>query len=236
MIYIGTSGYFYKNWVGEFYPADIKTHELFNYYAKHFNSLELNSTFYRFPKITTLKSWKYKLKKINNFKLSIKANRQITHRSKLKNIDELKNFIKICKNLGNSLGVVLFQLPPSLKYDIELLIHFTRAFGKDIKYAIEFRNDSWYRIETYAHLKDKNIALVWHDYNQEINFEKTSDFVYVRLHGSEGKYKGNYSDEFLLNLYNRIKSNESYVYFNNTDDNSAFKDALRLKAISENKF
>ena len=235
MIYIGTSGYFYKNWVGEFYPANLKTYEFFDYYAQKFNTLELNSTFYRFPKITTIKSWKYKLKKLNSFKLSIKANRQITHRSKLKDSDELKSFISICKNLGNSLGVILFQLPPSLKYDIDLLIHFTRVLDEDIKYAIEFRNDSWYRIETYAHLKDKNIALVWHDYNQDINFEKTADFVYVRLHGSKGKYKGNYSDEFLLDLYSRLKEQESYVYFNNTDDNSAFKDALRIKAVSEIK-
>jgi len=235
MIYIGTSGYFYKNWVGEFYPADIKTHEFFNYYAKHFNSLELNSTFYRFPKITTIKSWKYKLKYFENFKISIKANRNITHKSRLKDLDELKDFLSVIKNLDIYLGAVLFQLPPSLKYDIRLLINFTRALDDDLKYAIEFRNSSWYRLETYTHLKDKNIAVVWHDYNQEINFTQTADFIYVRLHGTQGKYKGNYSDEFLLELKNRIKDNESYVYFNNTDDNSACKDALRLKAVFENK-
>jgi len=236
MIYIGTSGYFYKSWVGEFYPPGLKTYQFFDYYANTFDSLELNSTFYRFPKTASVKSWKYRLKKFDNFKISLKANRQITHNSKLKDTDKLKEFINVCKILENSLGVILFQLPPGLKYDIELLINFTKALDNKIKYAIEFRNDSWYRIETYAHLKDKNIALVWHDYNQEINFERTADFVYVRLHGSKGKYKGCYSDEFLLDISKRLKNSESWVYFNNTDDNSAFKDALRLKGVLKNKF
>jgi len=235
MIYCGTSGYYYKNWVGEFYPASIKPYGFFDYYAGIFNSLELNSTFYRFPKITTIKSWKYKLKN-RDFKLSIKANRIITHTYKLKNTEELKNFISVIKVLDTKLGAVLFQLPPSLKYDIELLENFTRSLDNDLKYAIEFRNGSWYRIETYTHLKNKNIALVWHDYNQEINFEKTADFIYVRLHGANGKYKGAYSDEFLLDLKNRISDNETYIYFNNTDDNSAFKDAKRCLELFKNKF
>ena len=73
--------------------------------------------------------------------------------------------------------------------------------------------------------------MVWHDYNQELICKQTADFIYVRLHGSQGKYKGSYEDEFFKNLKSKFNSDEIYVYFNNTDDNSAFKDALRAKEI-----
>jgi len=232
MIYIGTSGYYYKNWVGEFYPSSLKSYEFFDYYSKVFNTLELNSTFYRIPTKSTLNSWKYKLKKKENFKLSIKAHKSLTHRYRLKNIDEIKNYVNLISVLDSYIGAVLFQLPPSLKYDIEVLINFAKIFdNQNIKVAIEFRNESWYRIETYTLLNEKNIAIVWHDYNQELICKQTADFIYVRLHGSQGKYKGSYEDEFFKNLKSEFNSDEIYVYFNNTDDNSAFKDALRAKEI-----
>ena len=233
MIFIGTSGYFYKNWIGDFYPADLPKSKYFEYYVKFFNSLELNSTFYRFPKISTIKNWKYKIK--NNFKLSIKANRIITHTKKLKyNENYLNEFIDTISILKEKLGVILFQLPPSLKYDIERLEDFILKLNKNLKYAIEFRNKSWYNINTYKILKKYNIALVWHDFNQEFNFTKTADFEYVRFHGYSGKYIGRYPDKILENIVKRISSN-AFVYFNNTDDNSAFRDAIRFKKLIEEK-
>jgi len=237
MIYIGTSGYYYKNWVGEFYPSSLKSYEFFDYYSNVFNTLELNSTFYRIPTKSTLNSWKYKLKKKENFKLSIKAHKSLTHKYRLKNIDEIKDYVNLISILDSYLGAVLFQLPPSFEYDIETLINFSKIFdNQNIKAAIEFRNQSWYRIETYAILNEKNIAMVWHDYNQELICKQTADFIYVRLHGSQGKYKGSYGDEFFKNLKSKFNSDEIYVYFNNTDDNSAFKDALRAKEIFGIKF
>ena len=231
MIYIGTSGYFYKNWIGDFYPLDLPKSRYFEYYVKFFNSLELNSTFYRFPKTSTIKSWKYKIK--NNFKLSIKANRIITHTKKLNcNEDYLNKFIETASILQEKLGVILFQLPPSLKYDLERLEKFVSKLNKNLKYAIEFRNKSWYNENTYQILKNHNIALVWHDFNQEFIFEKTADFEYVRFHGYSGKYKGSYPEDILKEILNKL-NNEAYVYFNNTDDNSAFKDALKFKSIAE---
>ena len=232
MIYIGTSGFIYKNWVGDFYPTDIPKYKYFEYYVKYFNSLELNSTFYRFPKITTMRSWKYKIK--SDFKLSIKANRIITHTKKLKCNEKLKEFLEVVSILGEKLGAILFQLPPSLKFDLDRLENFANKLDKEFKYAIEFRHKSWYNDNTYEILKEKNIALVWHDFNQEFIFEKTADFEYVRFHGYTGKYKGSYPDEVLKDIAKKL-DNEAFIYFNNTDDNSAFKDAMRFKKLIEEK-
>ncbi|QCI28356.1 DUF72 domain-containing protein [Caminibacter pacificus] len=228
-IYIGTSGFIYKNWVGEFYPPDLPKSKYFDYYATYFNSLELNSTFYKIPKPTTFKSWKYKIRKLNDFKLSIKANRYITHTKKLLPTQKLNEFVELVKILEDNLGALLFQLPPSLKFDDERLENFCISLDKDIRYAIEFRNKTWYNDKTYEILKRYNVALVWHDFNQDIVFEKTADFEYVRLHGSNSKYSGSYDDEFLNSLAQKLTY--AFVYFNNTDDNSAFKDALRLKKL-----
>jgi len=229
MIYIGTSGFFYKSWVGDFYPSDLPKYKYFEYYSKFFNSLELNSTFYKFPAKTTMKNWKYKIK--NGFKLSIKANRIITHTKRLNcNDNYLNDFLETVSVLEDKLGAVLFQLPPSLKYDIDRLYNFVSKLKLELKYAIEFRDKSWYNENTYKVLKDKNIALVWHDFNQEMITQKTADFEYVRFHGFSGKYKGSYSDKVLKKVMSKL-SNTAFVYFNNTADNSAFKDALKLKNL-----
>jgi uncharacterized protein YecE (DUF72 family) len=228
MIYIGTSGYFYRNWQGDFYPADLPTYKWLEYYVRFFDSLELNSTFYKFPKISTLKNWKYKIK--NNFKLSIKANKIITHTSKLKNLDKLTEFLNNVSVLNEKLGVVLFQLPPGLKYNKDLFLNFIDRLDKNLKYAIECRNKSWYNDEAYEMMKQNNICLVWHDFNQNFIFEYTADFNYVRFHGFSGKYIGSYPDETLKQIKSKLL-NESYVYFNNTDDNSAFRDAKRFMKL-----
>jgi len=233
MKYIGTSGFLYQNWVGEFYPPDLPKYRYFDYYVKFFNSLELNSTFYKFPTISSIRSWKYKLKKYD-FKLSIKANRIITHFSKLKNFDKLKEFIELISILEDRLGAILFQLPPSLRFDENLLKDFINHLDNK-KYAIEFRNKSWYKDKTYEILKSKNIALVWHDFNQEFIFEKTASFSYVRFHGFSGKYKGSSPDDILKEVAKKLQE-LSFIYFNNTLDNSAVKDALKMTNIVKNSF
>ncbi len=224
---IGTSGFIYQNWVGCFYPPNLPKSKYLEYYAKYFNTLELNSTFYKIPKESTFKSWKYKLKKLN-LTLSIKANKLITHTFLLKNVEIANQFVKKAF-LVEKLEVILFQLPPSLKFDKNLLKNFIDGL-MEAKYAIEFRNKSWYNDETYKILSSRNIALVAHDFNQNFFIKQTADFVYIRLHGYKGKYKGSYPDEFLKEL---TKYKSGYVYFNNTSDCSAPFDAIRLKRIME---
>ncbi|WP_457564229.1 DUF72 domain-containing protein, partial [Caminibacter sp.] len=217
---IGTSGFIYKNWVGCFYPPELPKSKYLEYYAKYFVTLELNSTFYKIPKESTFKSWKYKLKKLN-LSLSMKANRIITHTYKLKRPDIANQFIQKAKLVEN-LDAILFQLPPSLKFDADLLENFVNNLTEG-KYAIEFRNKSWYNEKTYEILSSKNIALVSHDFNQKFFIKQTADFVYIRLHGYTGKYRGSYPNEFLKSL---SKYENGYCYFNNTDDCSAPFDAM----------
>ena len=223
---VGTSGFIYKNWVGCFYPPELPKSKYLEYYSKHFNTLELNSTFYKTPKDSTFKSWKYKLKKLN-LSLSIKANRLITHTYRLKNIEIANEFVKKAK-LVEKLECILFQLPPSLKFDEVLIKEFVSGLI-ECKYAIEFRNKSWYNDKTYEILNSKNISMVAHDFNQNFFLKQTADFVYIRLHGSKGKYIGSYSDDFLK----KISIYEGFCYFNNTDDCSAPFDAMRLKKMVE---
>jgi uncharacterized protein YecE (DUF72 family) len=182
MLYVGASGYFYKNWIGDFYPPELPLSKWLEYYVKFFNSIKLNSIFYKFP---------------------------ITHTSKLKNLEKLKEFLEIVLIIDDKLGVILFQLPPSLKYEKELFINFINALDKNLNYAIEFRNKSWYIDEVYDLMKANNICLVWHDFNQDFIFEYTANFNYVRFHGISGKYIGSY-------------------------DNSAFKDAKRFIELKNN--
>jgi len=232
VLYIGTSGFIYSKWRGKFYPEDVPKFKYFDYYAEHFNSLELNSTFYKIPKETTVKSWKYKLKKYN-MKMSIKANQNITHKNKLQKPELALEFTGLLNPIKEYLGAILFQLPPSLKYDYELLDNFLSALPDEYKYAIEFRHKSWYNDKTYTILKQNKTALVWHDFDQPFVLEKTARFTYTRFHGYTGKYKGRYPDEFLRTIINRTKN--GFCYFNNTDDISAPFDALRLKEITEEK-
>ena len=230
MLYIGTSGFIYSKWRGKFYPKKLPKFKWFDYYAEHFNSLELNSTFYRIPQPPTIKSWKYKLKKYN-MKMSVKANQNITHKHKLQKPELAVEFINLLESIKEYLGAVLFQLPPSLKYDSELLDNFLSHLPYGYKYAIEFRHKTWYNDKTYEILKTFKTALVWHDFNQPFVLEKTARFTYTRFHGFSGKYKGSYPDEFLKTVINRTKT--GFCYFNNTDDVSAPFDAIRLKEMTE---
>jgi len=232
MVYIGTSGFIYSNWRGKFYPKELPKSKYFEYYVKFFNSLELNSTFYKIPKYTTIKTWKYKLKKYN-LKMSIKANMKITHTYKLTKPSLAVEFLELLKPIEEYLGAVLFQLPPSLRYDYNLLNEFLEAINSPYKLAIEFRHKSWYNDKLYELLKSKKVALVWHDFNQPFVLERTARFTYTRFHGFIGKYKGSYPDEFLETIINRSKN--GFFYFNNTDDVSAPYDAMRLKELIEKK-
>ncbi|EDM23816.1 DUF72 domain-containing protein [Caminibacter mediatlanticus TB-2] len=230
MFFVGTSGFNYSKWKGKFYPDELLKSKWLEYYVKYFNSLELNSMFYKIPKEATIKSWKYKLKKLNLI-LSIKANKIITHTYKLKNFDKTNKFLELISPLEEYLGAILFQLPPSLKYDYSLLNEFLINIKFQYKYAIEFRHKTWYNDKIYNLLRNYNIALVWHDFNQPFVLEKTANFTYTRFHGYSGKYKGSYPDEFLQTIINH--SNTGFCYFNNTDDVSAPYDALRFRKLIE---
>jgi len=216
--YLGTSGWSYDDWEGRFYPEDTSRKEWLQYYARHFSSVEINMTFYRFPKPEILKGWVEKTP--SNFKFTLKANRQITHRKKIVGVkNDIRYFYILANSLGNKLGCILFQLPPSVTLDLDLLKNFLSVLSQDYKNVIEFRHQSWYTEEVYELLKDHKVTLctVSSPKLPELIVE-TSDISYFRFHGKIGWYKYEYSEEELSKWAERIKqtrSKECYIYFNN---------------------
>jgi uncharacterized protein YecE (DUF72 family) len=238
--YIGTSGYVYWHWKKLFYPEDLATSKWFDYYAKHFNTVEINATFYRWPKESTIKGWKSKAKKLEaegkEFLFTLKANQMITHVKKLKNVKTIvRDFYNVAEALQPYLACILFQLPPSLKFDAKRLESFLDCLNDRYKNAIEFRHPSWWNETTYATMKDKAIFCVVSAPRLPEDFVKTYKAIYVRFHGKKIWYGSNYSDEELREWSKKIKQSkaDAYVYFNNDFNAYAVYNALKLKEFLE---
>ncbi|KRD10362.1 hypothetical protein ASE21_11675 [Flavobacterium sp. Root901] len=235
-IHIGTSGWAYKHWRGTFYPLDVKLKDQFSYYQKMFNTVEINNTFYGMPADATFQNWESQVS--DDFVYIIKANRFITHLKKLQDPeDSLLIFMEKVKFLEKKLGAVLFQLPPSLKLDLELLEDFLLALSTKNRYVFEFRNTSWYTSETYQLLEKYNCAFCIYELAGHISpIQVTADFVYVRLHGpGHSKYQGSYSIEILKEWADQcsewLKTKDVFVYFDNDEKGYAAFNALELKKL-----
>lgn len=231
-IYIGTSGWSYKHWIENFYPKELKPTEWLKHYANFFPTVEINSTFYHTPLLTTVKNWNATVPK--NFTFSIKANRYITHRKRLHECEEsLKIFYKSIKNLNSKTGPILFQLPPSFKMDLERLSAFIKLLDNKHLYTFEFRHSSWFTDEVYELLLKNQIALCITDLNGKLSPEViTSSFIYIRLHGPRHAYRGSYSLPELRSWKKKIEKwtqqTSVYCYFDNDEKGFAIKDAKTL--------
>ena len=158
MIFIGTSGYNYPEWKGNFYPSDLPTSKMLPYYAERFSTVEINYTFYRIPTEKVLKEWARVTPE--GFTFTLKAPRRITHDARLRQSEELLQvFGDKARTLGPKLGTLLFQLPPSFKKDMDTLETFLDWVPEDLRVAMEFRNDSWHSEDVYERLKANKVAL-----------------------------------------------------------------------------
>ena len=158
MIYAGCSGYSFKEWVGEFYPPKTPAKEFLSYYATQLTSVEINHTFRRFPRLEVIETWAEKTPE--SFKLSFKMHQSITHRYRLKNVAQsVSDFLDNLIPLGPRLGVLLFQLPPFFKLDLERLETFLQELPQGHRYAMEFRHDSWNEPAVVDRLKEAGVAL-----------------------------------------------------------------------------
>ncbi|MGQ9705588.1 MAG: DUF72 domain-containing protein [bacterium] len=227
--HIGTSGWYYNHWFGRFYPEDIPKNRWFNHYCKHFTTVELNSPFYRMPSETTVKSWLRRAPV--GFLYVIKANKMISHIKRLKGVKDITfSFIDTISGLGDMLGCVLLQLPPSLKIDTDLLCDFISILPENIKWAIEFRNKTWFSDDIYNLLKSKNISFCSVSYPglpEEV--VKTADFIYLRMHGIKERYASLYSTAELKIWLDKIileKPKKVFIYFNNDYNAYAVKNAI----------
>jgi uncharacterized protein YecE (DUF72 family) len=179
-LWIGTSGFQYTEWKGNFYPADLPAAKMLPFYAERFSTTEINYTFHRIPAPKTIENWKTLT--TANFRFALKAPQKITHWSKLRDcVDTLEYFLKVAGGLGERLGPVLLQLPPSFKKDADVLNSFLRELP-DMRAAFEFRHESWFDTEIFDLLKSRNIALCIADTEALATPKKiTADYGYLRL-------------------------------------------------------
>ncbi len=237
-IHIGTSGWHYKHWKGAYYPEDMDSAEFLQFYMNDFHTAEINNSFYQLPEKKTLKHWRETVG--DSFIFSVKASRYITHMKKLKDPkDAVSKFMDRIVELRETLGPILFQLPPKWGCNPERLESFLAALPSGKRYAFEFRDESWFDNRVYEILTDHNAAFCIYDYDRRLSPKKvTSDFVYIRLHGPDGPYQGQYSIDQLKGWAGAIaawakQGKDIFCYFDNDQVGYAAQDARKLAAMFE---
>jgi len=219
-IWLGTSGFSYKEWKPVFYPQDLSDKQFLQYYATKLNSVEIDYTFYRMPNAKTIEGWRNATPE--NFRFTLKASQQITHRERLKVPSEaLEYFLGVVPGLESRLGMILYQLPPFFKSDAQKLETFLSVLPRGIAAAFEFRHDSWFNEDVYRLLRKFNVALCIHDADDHTTpMELTAGFTYVRLRRSE------YSPEQRLEWQRRLRGwadqgTEVFAYIKHEDNPDA---------------
>ena len=233
---IGCSGFQYKEWKDIFYPQGIPQTKWFEFYCTQFNCLELNSTFYSFPKVTTLLKWYDRSPA--DFVFSVKAPQTITHFKRFKECDELLDgfYQNLQEGLKEKLGVVLFQLPPSIIYSKEMLDNILKQLNRNFKNVIEFRHPSWWNAEVFKTLSDNEITFsgVSHP-KMPSEIIHNHSVLYYRLHGVPVMFKSEYSKQVIQDLYQELELiknvKEVYVLFNNTWGIAGVINARQLKGF-----
>lgn len=235
--HIGCSGFHYKHWKGTFYPQDLPQKHWFEYYSKHFKTLELNVTFYRFPKLSILQDWYVKAP--DDFRFSVKAPKAITHFKQFHNtVDMVTSFYQtIGEGLNDKLGPVLFQFPPRFHYEKERLERVLEQLDTGFDNVLEFRHSGWWTEEVYARLRERNIAFCGMSYpglpDQPI---VTGDVAYYRFHGVPELYRSDYNEQFLKEFVNKAgkgaQPKSIWCYFNNDAAVAAIPDAKKLIQLS----
>jgi uncharacterized protein YecE (DUF72 family) len=235
-VWIGTSGWHYKHWLGTFYPEGLAASKMLAYYVQHFDTVELNNSFYKLPAASSLTAWRDSTPP--DFHFAVKGSRFLTHMKKLNNAEEgLRRFLDAVDVLDPKLGPILFQLPPNWEVDAERLAAFLEIFPRYRRCVFEFRNPTWDTAQVYELLSKYRAGYCIFDLaGYQSPVQVSTDFAYLRLHGPGGKYQGSYNDAALARWARRIREwakelQAVYVYFDNDDSGYAPKDALRLKAM-----
>jgi uncharacterized protein YecE (DUF72 family) len=206
------------------------------YYCQHFDTVELNNTFYRLPPQSGLDNWRQSTP--SNFLFAAKGSRFLTHMKKLKDPEPgLAKYFERVELLGEKLGPILFQLPPHWQLDTDRLTAFLDALPKYHRYAFEFRNATWNTEAVYEILQRYNIGYCIFDLaGVQSPRVVTSNFAYVRLHGPGNRYQGTYTDDALGGWAGQIADwrptlQSIYLYFDNDEAGYAAHDAVRLKKM-----
>ena len=232
--YIGTSGWVYKHWRGIFYPEGLPQAKWFDFYSQHFYTVELNNTFYRLPSEKAFITWRQSSPQ--DFVYAVKVSRLITHLKKLRNVEgALTNFLSQAKLLQEKLGPLLYQLPPNMPCNEQLLEDFIALLPGEFHHVFEFRNESWLDDRIFNLLRRYNAGFCVYDMpDLTTPVVATADFAYIRFHGSIGLYESCYSDKELEEWAKRLSDlggnlKAVYIYFNNDADAYAISNAQRLR-------
>lgn len=214
--WVGTSGYSYKPWLGNFYPERLPAKEMLRFYATCLPAVEINNTFYRLPNESVVKSWAAQVG--TDFRFALKAPQQITHKKRLKETKaEMESFLRAKAGLEAKAGVVLFQLPPSMPVNIERLDSFLSLLPEDGNVVFEFRHASWFVEDVFTRLRARNYALCMSetDDNETTDLISTANWGYARLRRSD------YGSIDLLRWKERILSqpwDHAYLFFKHENE------------------
>ena len=224
-VLIGTSGYNYPEWRGTFYPEKFSTDKMLAFYAERFPTVEINYTFYRMPTEKLLKGWAEGTP--DGFSFTLKAPRRITHDARLQRCeDTLQAFCRIATTLGPKLAVLLFQLPPSFKKNLEVLAAFLELLPEGTRAAFEFRHASWFDGDVFDALRGLNVALCIADSEKlKTPVEVTADYAYFRLR-DEGYQQADI--EAWASTIRALSPRDAFVYFKHEEQGLGPEFARRL--------
>jgi uncharacterized protein YecE (DUF72 family) len=231
--HVGCSGWHYEHWRGLYYPVELPRPKWLQFYARQFATVELNNTFYRLPSEKAFTAWRESTPA--GFIFAVKVSRFITHIKRLKNLDSaVENFLSRATFLGEKLGPLLYQLPPNMKRNDELLQNFLSSLPPKYQHVVEFRHQSWIDDAVFNILREHNVGLCVFDMpGFSCPLVATSDFVYLRFHGGEELYSSCYRDDELSRWAQRIARlgqniKAGYIYFNNDAGAFAVRNAMTL--------
>jgi uncharacterized protein YecE (DUF72 family) len=232
---VGTSGYQYDHWRVRFYPRGLPKRRWLEHYASHFDTVEINNTFYQLPSEHTFDAWRGEVPE--GFCFALKFSRYGSHLKRLKQPeDSIGHFLERARRLGTALGPILVQLPPRWSPDPGRLAAFLDAAPRSHRFAVEFRDPRWLCEPVYRILRRHRAALCVHDLIERHPREITADWVYLRFHGE--RYAGSYSHQFLTAEAARIRRElrrglDVYAYFNNDVGGHAVRNALDLRRYAQ---
>ncbi len=233
---IGTSGWQYAHWSGDFYPRELPTGRWFEFYALHFDTVELNTSFYRLPQPQAFDGWRRRAPA--GFTFAVKASRYLTHVKRLNEPAEpLTRFWTRARRLTDRLGPVLYQLPPRWAPNEERLAAFLAQVPRDHPQVVEFRDRRWYVPSVGALLESAGLAMCLHDMPESRVTDPVGPFVYIRFHGSGARYGGRYPDDVLADWATRIRWWSAgglpvWAYFHTAIGGHAVRDAVRLRELA----
>jgi uncharacterized protein YecE (DUF72 family) len=231
-LYVGTSGYSYKEWKGSFYPQTIVAKDMLSYYSARFNAVELNNTFYRRPQPSMIENWKNQVPA--NFRFTVKASQGITHFRRLKNAGEAtRDMLNTVSAFEKRLGAVIFRLPEEMQKDLKRLETFLKELPAGTPAVFDFRHPTWFDDEVVALLRSQNQVFCVSDIEElpASHTYKTADWGYVRLRRTR------YTEAELVEWIKRIKTQrwkDTYVFFRHENEGTGPKLAAQFEDLATN--